>query len=216
MDITTNNGKRVEMATLAERIRKNFSRIKIRRVFVKVPKLKVRKRDAAKVQDKNSIPISSIIKILINNSIEELKKEAKDEKKPAEEKPYKVIKEEKPEAAGYGTVSKSYRTAAQKSYVDYGKLFSYLGRFRSRNAYEDFEAQAEGTNSFLDNSARTLVDSDTMQKGARYVRYFAGPGVEVNFSSLVPSAGMNSSEWEQFKLWMKLDPVMYRLKTSTS
>ena len=54
-----------------------------------------------------------------------------------------------------------------------------------------------------------------MEKGARYTKYFAG-GNNLNPVSLVPIAGMSSGEWEEFKLWMKLDPVMYRFKTSTS
>ena len=218
MDITTNNGKKGWKVanTLAERIRRNFSRIKLRKASVKVPRLKFSKKDTAKAQNKNPIPISSIIKIIINNSVEELKKEAKKEKKADDSKPYRVIKEEKPESTGYGTASKSYGTAPQTSYADYGKMFSYLGKFRARNAYENFEAPSGQANSFLEQSSRSLVDFETMNNGARHVRYFIPAGTDFNTLSLVPVAGMSSGEWEQFKLWTKLDPVMYRFKTSTS
>ena len=202
------------MATLAERIRKNFSRIKIRRASVRVPRLRISKR-TIKQDDKSSIPISSLVKILISNAVEESRKEAKEEKKTEEAKPYRVIKEEKPEATGYGTASKSYGTAPQTSYVDYSKMFSYLGKFKARNAYENFETPSDA-NSFLEQSSRSLVDFETMNKGARHVRYFIPAGTDLNTLSLVPVAGMSSGEWEQFKLWTKLDPVMYRFKTSTS
>ena len=195
---------------------RNFSRVKVKKVSVRIPKLRIGRKTAAKLRD-NKVPLSSIIRILISNAVEDSKKEAKKERSRAEEKPCMVIKEDKPDiAGGYGTIPKTYGTSPQKSYADYGKLFSYLGKFRARNAYENFEAPAGHANNFLEQSSRSLVDAETMSKGARYARYFAGAGVEVNFSSLVPIASMSSGEWEQFKLWMKLDPVMYRLKTSTS
>lgn len=204
------------MSTLAEKVIRNFSRIKIKGAFVTVPKLKARKRAKTKPKQHDKIPISSIVGILMRNALEDAKKEAKEEKRTSDEKPYRVVKEEKPEATGYGTISKSYGTAPQSSYVDYGKLFSYLGRFRSRNAYENFEAPLEQSNSFLEQSSRSLVDFETINKGARHVRYFVPAGTDFNTLSLVPVAGMSSGEWEQFKLWTKLDPVMYRFKTSTS
>ena len=54
-----------------------------------------------------------------------------------------------------------------------------------------------------------------MEKAGRYIKYMAG-GADLDTLSMVPKAGMSSSEWENFKMWMKLDPVMYRLKVSTS
>ena len=50
-----------------------------------------------------------------------------------------------------------------------------------------------------------------MERATKYIKYMAG-GREINTISLVPSAGMDSHEWENFKMWMKIDPVMYLLK----
>ena len=73
----------------------------------------------------------------------------------------------------------------------------------------------------LESGSFTLADKETMEKGASYLKYFAGghdlnPLASVNPLSLVPVAGMSGSEWEQFKMWMRLDPVMYLLKTRIS
>ena len=88
------------------------------------------------------------------------------------------------------------------------------GKFRAKSPYENL-SNIERSDNLLDNGKFSLIDFETMEKGARHARYFT-PGNELNPLSLVPIAGMSSGEWEQFKLWMKLDPVMYRLKTSTS
>jgi len=62
----------------------------------------------------------------------------------------------------------------------------------------------------------SLINLETVEKGARYVKYIRSRAIELNPTSIVPIAGMDSGEWEKFRLWMQLDPVMYRLKTSTS
>ncbi|MBI2658876.1 hypothetical protein HYX05_02110, partial [Candidatus Woesearchaeota archaeon] len=73
----------------------------------------------------------------------------------------------------------------------------------------------EALNKAAESGSFALADKETMDKGARYVKYFNSK-TPIDKSSLVPIAGMNSAEWEQFKLWMRLDTVMYLLKTSTS
>ena len=168
---------------------------------------------------KTETPVSSIVRIIIKNAEEEAKKIVKEKSDDESNDDTSVIsaKDEKSQSiGGYGTISRNYGAAPQKSYVDYDKIFSYLGKFRARNAYENFEAPTRESNGFLESSSRTLVDLDTMDRGARHVRYFIPPGADLNQVSLVPVAGLSSSEWEQFKLWMKVDPVMYLLKSTSS
>ena len=202
-------------ATLPDKVRKNFSRIKVKHISVKVPKLKARSKRASKPKKDEKLPMSSIISILIRKSLEEAKKEKKGYNK-IETKSYQPSKEENQEAAGgYGTVSKNYGTSPISSYVDYGKLFGYLGKFKAKSPYDSVESPLETLNKSLESGSFTLVDRETMEKGKTYVRYFNSK-IPIDKSSLVPIAGMNSAEWEQFKWFMRLDTAMYLLKISTS
>ena len=70
-------------------------------------------------------------------------------------------------------------------------------------------------NKAMEDQGFSLIDKETMEKGANYIRYFNSK-IPIDKSSLVPIAGMNSAEWEQFKMFMRLDTAMYLLKISTS
>ena len=200
--------------SLADSVKRNFSKIRFKRLSVKVPKLKARKRREVRVKKEEKIPLSSIINILIKASIENAKREK--EKKPASgNKKYAIKDENKEIPGGYGTISKGYGTAPHASYVDYGKLFSYLGKFKSQSAYENMGNHVEFLNKSAESGSFTLVDKETMERGKNYIRYFNSK-IPLDKSSLVPIAGMNSAEWEQFKWFMRLDTAMYLLKISTS
>ena len=188
------------------------SKVGTRKVPVKIPELKLRKKDFAQKKE-DAIPVSLIINILIKSAIEKAKRERKEKK--LEDKSYKIIKQERilMVNGGYGTVSKGYGSAPHNSYIDYEKLFSYLGKFKSKNPYENISDLGESGKA--ESGSFALVDRETMEKGKTYIRYFNSK-IPIDKSSLVPMAGMDSAEWEQFKMWMRLDPVMYLLKISTS
>lgn len=201
--------------TLADKVLKDFSRLKLKKAAVKVPKLKVRKRKVTNLKSEDKIPISSIVNILIKTAVEKVKKERK-EKAVEKDKSYNILKDNKPIAnGGYGTVSKGYGNAPHTSYVDYGKLFSYLGKFRSQSAYENMGNHLETLNKATESGSFTLVDRETMDKGARYVRYFHSK-TPIDKTSLAPIGGMSSAEWEEFKWFMRLETPLYLLKISTS
>lgn len=203
------------VTTLADKIARNFSKIKIKKASVKIPRLRAKKEKIMKPK-KEATPISSIINILIKTAVEKAKREKKEKSKAEEDKSYTIIREDKQNIGRYGAVSKGYGIAPHTSYIDYGKLFGYLGKFRAQSPYESMGNHSERIGKSMDDSNKFfLIDKETMEAGVKYAKYFA-PTNEINPSSLVPIAGMSSAEWEQFKLWMKLDPVMYRLKTSTS
>ncbi len=204
------------MGTLAEKVVRNFSIIKIKSASVRVPKLKARKRAKTKPKQHDKIPISSIVGILMRNALEDAKKEAKKEKKNEENKHYIAVKDDRQDMpGGYGTISGHYGTSPQTSYVDYGKLFSYLGKFKSRSPYESLDDPFEFLNKATESGSFTLVDRETMDKGKFYARY-VNSKTPIDKTSLVPIAGMTSAEWEQFKWFMRLDTAMYLLKISTS
>lgn len=201
--------------TLTDKVLKNFSRVKLRKASVKVPRLRIKRENVSQKKD-DSMPVSSIINILIKAAVEKAKKERK-EKNLEEDKSYTILKEDRKLIfnGGYGTVSKGYGTAPHTSYVDYGKLFSYLGKFKSQSPYENMAEHVTITNKSLEDKGFTLIGTEAMEKGTFYIRYFNPKGI-IDKTSLVPLPGMNSAEWEQFKMWMRLDTAMYLLKISTS
>ena len=115
---------------------------------------------------------------------------------------------------GYGTVSKNYGLAPHSSYVDYAKIFSYLGKFRAQGAYG---AAVEMPNS-AENGSFVLADKDSMDRIGRFDKYIRNPNMAIQTIalSLVPIAGLNSAEWEEIKNLMRFDSVMYTLKSKTS
>ena len=204
-------------SNLAEKVKGDFTIVKLSKAEVKIPKLKIRPKKE-KIKPKNpspKIPVSLLIDILIKNSVENSRKESKEKSILQSNEPYILIKDDKDEnIGGYGTSSKHYSGTIHPSYINYGKLFGYLGSFNARNTY-DPESPLEFLNKSQDATSLTLVDVQTMEKGKNHVRYFNSKGI-IDKTSLVPIAGMNSAEWEQFKLFMRLDTVMYLLKISTA
>ena len=202
----------------------NFSRIRLKKAIVKVPKLKAKKAALPlflpDVKD-DKTPIPSITNILIKTSIENTKKTKKQAKPVSwsdnEDKGYKILIGGKDKnVGGYGTISKGYVIAPSTSYIDYGKLFSYLGKFKSQSPYENMNGDFVATiNKSLEDKGFSLIGTETMEKGTSYIRYFH-PKVPIDKTSLAPLAGMSSAEWEEFKWFMRLDTAMYLLKISTS
>ncbi|HLC60221.1 MAG TPA: hypothetical protein VJJ52_02220 [Candidatus Nanoarchaeia archaeon] len=205
-------------ATLVEKVKADFSKIKIGKSRIKVPKLKInaKKQKISAKKFSSQIPISTLINILIRNSIETARREAKEKIKTEADRSYRLIKNDNELIfGGYGTSSKNYGSLIHTPYVDYGKLFGYLGIFKASSVYESSNAN-DAPKAGNRDAGFGLIDSSTIEKGARFVRYMKHPTIDLNTSSLVPSMGMDSQEWENFKLWKQLDPVMYLLKTSTS
>mgnify|MGYP001611638568 CR=1 FL=1 len=207
------------MATLAEKVLRDFSKVKLKNVTIKVPRLKIKNKKLTNQKEQEQIPNSSIINILIKTAIEKAKKERKG--KPAkEDKSYKILKDERDLTfnGGYGTVSKSYGSMPRISYVDYGKLFSYLGKFKSQSPYEKMAEHVASLNKTTESGSFVLTDGDAMDKIGRYDKYMKNPAMDmpVMALSLVPIAGLSSGEWEEIKMLMKLDSVIYALKTKTA
>lgn len=202
---------------MADKVSSNFSKVRLRKAIVKVPRIRVKKEKAAKSKKGDAIPVSSIIGIMIKNAVEKAKRERKGKVGSEENRIYAILKDDKElnTNGGYGTASKSYGNIPRTSYVDYEKLFSYLGKFKSQSAYENMDNPMDVLNKSIESGSFTLIDRETMEKGKTYVRYFNSK-IPIDKSSLVPIAGMNSAEWEQFKMWMRLDTAMYLLKISTS
>lgn len=210
----------MKSATLADRLA-DLSKVRLGKINVRVPKLNIKAKPRAQ-KPKRDMPISSIVSILIKSAVEKARKEKKEEKPSVvEDKSYKILKDNKPEVnGGYGSSSKSYGMSPRASYTDYGKLFSHVGTFRAKQPYENSADHLESLNKAGESSGFQLISTEAMDKVGRYIKYFrpADPRFDFHTSanSLVPMFGMNSGEWEQVKLWIKLDPVMYALKMKTS
>ena len=208
-------------STLAEKVRHDFSRVRLKKSIVKVPKLRAGKTKQAislkEIAKDGKIPTSLLVRILIKNALENSKREKKDAKQPVQNIKYGDITKEKDfPAGGYGTVSRFYGASTKTPYANYEKLFSYLGRLKAKgSSYSDAPAEALSS---TESKSFELVSREAMDKGARHVKYFFPKVADfyANLTSLVPVAGMSSADWEQFKLMMQLDPVMYSLKSKTA
>ena len=200
--------------TLSDKVRIDYSKVELKKTKVMVPRLKIQK---IKTRKNDNIPVSVIVNILIRAALEKSKRE-KENKPVPEDRKYRLTNDDpKDVPGGYGTAPKHYGISPITPYIDYGKLFGYLGKFKAKNAY-DSDIPMQSLGSLVEPRSLELVDRASMDKGVRYVKYFFPHAADfyVNLASLVPVAGMNSAEWEQFKLMMQLDPVMFKLKLSTS
>src|SRR3989338_4588527 len=207
-------GDFLALTTLAEKVKK-FSKVRLGKFAVRVPEIKPKKTKAKpKKAQEDRLSASAIVRIIIKNALEEAKRKKDEIKKKPTNLKYAVLQEQTDIPGGYGSASISYGFSHKLPYVSYKKLFSYLGQFRAKNPYES-EIPTEALNILTESRSFELVSREAMDKGARHVKYFFPKAADfhVNLTSLVPVAGISSSEWEQFKLMMQLDPVMYALKS---
>ena len=63
------------MFTLADRIKKNFCKVKLKGASVKVPGLRRRKKQTSKSGGHSRVPTAAIVNILIRSAVEEAKRE---------------------------------------------------------------------------------------------------------------------------------------------
>src|SRR3989344_1299008 len=208
-------------STLAEKIERHSENVSFKRFLVKIPKLRVRKggKQPRKKNPKSrpEISTSAIIRILLKAAAEG-KKDGKEKKNDSPNSlQYNTPRDDRPilENAGYGTISRAYGGMIKTPYVDYGKLFSYLGDFRSKNAFEDIEGSpTQLANKVMERGNRFyFIDREVIDSGVRNLKYFI-PGEIMGDIHAVP-VGINSTDWEKFKLWQKIDPVMFNLKMNT-
>lgn len=159
---------------------------------------------------------SAIARVLFSKILDTFKSSAEKKNESFEKKAsYRIIEEQASvPSGGYGVVSKNYGALPVNSYADYNKLFSYLKDFKANSSiYSQNDVINQETSNQKDNFF--FGDMQSMEKAVRHFKYFS-PSSNIDSISMVPISGMSSGEWEDFKLWMKIDPVMYRLKTSTS
>ena len=202
--------------TLTEKIEGNFDKVRLKKTAVAVPALNMRKsRRINKIRQRKryEIPTSVLVAIILRAAAEKRKEENK-KKEEAVLKQYLPVKDQRPLLlnSGYGTVSRHYGSLIKTPYIDYGRLFSYLGNFRSKGAFEELaETPTQLANRVLEQGNRFyFIDREVIDSGIRTLKYFT-PGAIVGEINTVP-VGVNSADWEQFKLWQKLDPVMFNLK----
>lgn len=203
------------MATLADRIKKNFCKVKLKRASVNVPDLRIRKKRTSKAREQSKVPTATIVNILIRNAVEEARKGRIERNIFANSK--RAINAKKAINGGYGTASRLYGTSSREAYVDYGKLFSYIGKFKSQSPYENYsgESPTEKINKIMEQDSKFyLVDREVIDDGVRSIKYFTF-GLMLREPGPVPMGGINSADWEKFKLWKLVDYVMFNLKMST-
>lgn len=189
-------------------------------IAVKVPELPLKApsnkpQKAMPGQKKAAFDIPSILSsILRNSNKEEIEKnKAKSDTKTEQEA--KPIEENEESPGGYGTSRRgSYGVALSSGYANYEKLYSHMGSFKAKGAYDDL-SPAQMANKALDESGKFFfLDREVIDTGMRQLKYNMAHKISGDISA-VPMGGINSKDWEMFKLWSKIDPVMYQLKMNT-
>jgi len=200
---------------------KTQSEKKVNKVILKLALLNKKKSSKKKTRLKKNIKsktasnIGSLARMLVNKAVEKTKTTKKEENK--EDKIIYSTKEERQIIinGGYGTVSKVYGAAPVVKYVNYDKLFSHLGLFKAKGMYEDIESSAKTGQG---ESTREMVSSETMEKVAKHFKYFVAGDVMGDMGGVPPvGVGVNSKDWEKYRLMSKMSiyqPII-KLKTSS-
>ena len=223
LDIISNMKKETlaDIITLNFKGAENLSDGGAKDIKIKVPKLEARSKKSSIKEKKPSAikqhvtDINSILDNVLRNigNTQNIGEKAEKEAKSDE---VKVIEEKEESHGGYGTSRRSaYAAGAVSSYTDYGKLFSYLGAFKA-NSGQNIENAADMMNRALNEGNKFFfLDTETIDMGVKHIKYF-NMGLKLSGDmSAVPMGGVNSKDWEMFKLWSKIDPVMYNLKLNT-
>ena len=159
---------------------------------------------------------SSIATIITNIILNSLKENTDDVEKQSDDTLEQTTEESENEKenavhGGYGTIKPYVGMSPYVKYVDYRKIWSHLGTFRT---YRMFEHLDDVSNTALANgeSSRGMISERTMDMGARTFKYFVKTNINnitqdfMTVTSLVPPLGANvdSKEWEKYTLMMKM------------
>tara|TARA_Y100000310_G_scaffold166653_2_gene166348 strand:+ start:6152 stop:6700 length:549 start_codon:yes stop_codon:yes gene_type:complete len=119
--------------------------------------------------------------------------------------------EEEEEKGGYGVAKNAlYAPKADHNYADYDQMFRHVGTFKAKGMYEDVASPTQKENKMIRDGANfVFLDSEIIEKGIKDMKHRNAGFVTGGFG-LAPY-GVSSSEWEKFKLWTIIDPVMYNL-----
>ena len=96
------------------------------------------------------------------------------------------------------------------AYTNYEKLFSHFGQFRTVGSYSEVSQGSGGIQGSKEGSF-FLLDRQVMDDSIKSIKYRNGMMGE----SAIPVGGVSSADWELFKIWRVIDPVMYNLKMRT-
>lgn len=110
--------------------------------------------------------------------------------------------------------SSGYGAPPKESSVDYEKLFSYLGKYKTKGMYDDFapfffEGQKEETK-----PAELAVTNKKIDMVVQHFKYFI-QGMLLTDPAL-PPPGVSSEEYEKVKFWRKTNPAEYQLRFQIS
>ncbi len=170
--------------------------------FVGIKRGKRAKNNGKNIKRKLQNPKFSISTISINSALKEVKNESK-EKKSKEDNLEETTEEESGDKkeiivnGGYGTISKHYGTSQVTKYVNYEKIWSNIGTFKTQGMYDNLA----GSFSQSENkSTGVLVDNKVIEKAERHFKYFV-PGDIIGDVGLVPPVGVNinSKDWEKYR-----------------
>ena len=177
----------------------------------------IKPRFSGKNNTKINISIlKNLWKTLIVNSKEPKKEKQAEE--AAEETSLDKDKETEVHG-GYGTLSGNAGYLPNIKYVNYDKIWSHIGNFRSKDMYENTGFGLNGHNEAGTESTREMLSNETIDKATKHFKYFVR-GEVLGDIGFVPPTGSNidSKEWEKYRtMWMMSTyRPLFALKRSTA
>jgi len=161
-------------------------------------KKKILKKHPKKENKINPGFIKNLLKISIENAIEDVKNADEDVKETLDSEPIEV-EEKESIGGGYGTITKSTSYSKNVVYLNYEKNWAHIGSFKSKSMYEnsnDIRIGAQGTE-----STRQMVDIETLEKAAKHFKYFVRGDIMGDFGYVPPTGlNINSKDWEKYRL----------------
>ena len=188
--------------TISELIAKNILEI----TKSKSRKNKKQRNISISSQQKTSVSLS-ITNIIASSEIKESEKEEMQELKLEEvaEEENSGIKGEKEKPGGYGTVKAYAGASPNTSYTNYESIWSHLGVFRSKGAYESpFEKQGLGIDS-TNESTGILVSNEVIAKAEKHFKYFVRGEIMGDVGYVPPAGlGIDSKDWEKYRMMTQM------------
>lgn len=162
-----------------------------------------------------SIGISNIIansKPIKNKKNKEAKKELKLEEAAEEAEDGK----EKESLGGYGTIKHYNGMLPYVQYANYGKIWSHIGAFASKSAYEN-PLERASLRSSMSESTGILVSMEVIEKAQKHFKYFVRGDIMGDIGYVPPfGSGIDSKDWEKYRLMTQMSVYMPLLKLMRS
>ncbi len=162
--------------------------------------------------------IAASISNIINNSKQaKASKKAKENKLDLEEAAEDAeTPKSKGHLGGYGTIKSYSGISHYTAYTDYSKIWSHIGAFASKSAYQN-PLERASLRSSMSESTGILVSMEVIDKAQKHFKYFVRGDIMGDIGYVPPfGSGIDSKDWEKYRLMTQMSVYMPLLKLMRS